>query len=975
MSSPCKTAQERERQLRQACDVLERRVRAGESYRTEDCLAAHPELAADSDATLELLYFEYVLREELGEELSAQDWYCRFPEQQVSLEKILQIHHGVCDRSGPSGLAAALATLTPEQTLVQPKSPGVRRLGKYELLEELGRGSMGVVYKAREPALDRLVALKVVLAGPHAGPDQLVRVHREARAIARLQHPNIVQIHEIGEDDGRPFLCMEYVDGLGLDRLLARWNAQASLGLTPLAAAQLLESLAHAVHHAHQQGIIHRDLKPANILLASGGVVSGESKTPAAYASPLTTHYSPLTPKITDFGLAKFLDSSADATQGGHLVGTPSFMAPEQAGGRSNEAGPTVDVYALGGILYQLLTGRPPFQAPTVQETLELVRSAEPTPPRQLQPNLPRDLQTICLKCLAKEPSSRYASAQELAEDLRRFLAGEPIRARPATVTDRLGKWVKRRPVVAGLLTALFLAVVGGGMGIIWQWQRAEQNAADADRNARKFKQERDKAVEERGRAERHLKSARESIDELAKLGDQLYLQPQMTRTGKTLLEKVLAFYQEVLKDESTDPVVRLGTAQVCGHVAGIRHTLGQWDLAIEAFEQESTLLEGLLKEAPENVLYRQRLAQSVRRRANVLRDVGKTLQARAAYQEAASLGEQILATAPANPTYQAGLANTVFNMTTVFSQKEHAPEVQRLFQRAIDLIQSALKTNPQDAGWQSELALYLEGLGLFHWQAGQGAQAEATFRAGIEIQERLQKLGQLNRETQRYLGRAYSSLGMIVAGRGRFVEAEKIYDQAADLLGRLVKEYPDDMHRRYELVRTRTGQGALQEKLGKYHEAAKYYREAVQLHPDSATANNSLAWFLTTCPELSFRDAREAVRLAKKAVAADPQSRDCWNTLGVAHYRDGDYKAAVGTLEKAVTLRSGNEGYDWFFLAMARWKLGDRDEARRWLAKGVQWAQENEPKNEELHRFQEEAQALLNDSPTPIPPSQTPDQ
>jgi tetratricopeptide (TPR) repeat protein len=490
-------------------------------------------------------------------------------------------------------------------------------------------------------------------------------------------------------------------------------------------------------------------------------------------------------------------------------------MAPEQADGRSNEAGPTVDVYALGGILYQLLTGRPPFQAPTVQETLELVRSAEPTPPRQLQPNLPRDLQTICLKCLAKEPSSRYASAQELAEDLRRFLAGEPIRAHPATFTDRLGKWVNRRPVVAGLLAALFLAVVGGAMGIIWQWQRAEQNAGVAERNARDFKQERDKAVEERGRAERHLKSARESIDELAKLGDQLYTQPQMTRTGRTLLEKVLAFYQEVLKDESTDPVVRLGTAQICGYVAGIRHTLGQWDLAIEAFEQENTLLEGLLREEPEKMLYRQRLAQSLRRRANVLRDVGKTLEARAAYQDAARLGEEILATAPANATYQSGLANTLFNMTTVFSPREDAPEVQRLFQRAIDLIQSALKTSP-NAGWQNELALYLEGLGLFYWQAGQGAQAETTFRAGIEIRERLHKLGQLNRVTVRYLGRAYSSLGMIVAGRGRFAEAEKLYDQAADFLGRLVKEYPDDMPRRYDLVRTRTGQGALQERLGK---------------------------------------------------------------------------------------------------------------------------------------------------------------
>src|SRR5262249_54171657 len=209
-----------------------------------------PELAADADATLELLYFEYVLREELGQAPSAADWYRRFPEQEAPLRKILQIHHGTSAGSASGGPCASCDTLTPLQTVAQPTAPAPRRLSKYVLLEELGRGSMGVVYKAREPALDRMVALKVILAGVHAGSDQLARVHREGRAIARLQHPNIVQIHEIGEDDGRPFLCMEYVNGPGLDWLLARWNGQGSLGLTPQAAARLLEALARAVHYA-----------------------------------------------------------------------------------------------------------------------------------------------------------------------------------------------------------------------------------------------------------------------------------------------------------------------------------------------------------------------------------------------------------------------------------------------------------------------------------------------------------------------------------------------------------------------------------------------------------------------------------------------------------------------------------------------------------------------------------------------------
>jgi eukaryotic-like serine/threonine-protein kinase len=980
MLTRCKTEKELERQVRQACDELETHLRAGQSYRTEDCLAAYPELAADNDSILEILYFEYVVREEMGEALSAEDWYRRFPEQQIPLKKIFQIHHDACGLS--SSGAASLQTLTPLQFVAQQRAFVQRRLGKYEILEELGRGSMGVVYKARELALDRMVALKVIVAGPHASLDQLVRIRREARAIARLQHPNIVQIHEIGDDEGRPFLCMEYVDGPGLDRLLARWNEQGSLGLTPQGAARLLESVARAVHYAHQQGIIHRDLKPANILLQKSEVTSQRSEVRSQRSGGRSSDLCPLTsdlwssdlcPKIADFGLAKFLDSSADTTQTGHLIGTPSFMAPEQADGRTDDVGPSMDIYALGVILYQLLTGRPPFQAATVQETLELVRTAEPPPPRQLQPYLPRDLQTICLKCLAKEPGSRYSSALELAEDLRRFLAGESIRARPAMLTDRLSKWVKRRPVVAGLLAALFLAIAGGGTGIIWQWWRAEHNAADAELNARNFKNERDKAVEERGRAERHLKRARESIDELAKLSDKLWLHPQMNKTGKTLLEKVLTFYQAVLKDESTDPVVRLRTAQVYGKVAYFRHTVGQLDKAVEAFQQQSSLLEGLLGEEPNDSQYRLRLIESLSSRAHVLRDMGKTEQARQAYRRAAKLEEQASAAAPADPARQASLANILLNYATVLSPGGDAQQIERLLQRAMELTRSALRTDPDSKWYKHNLALCLEGQATAYRNKGQRAQAEEAARASVEIWEQLRKRGQLDRWTERYLGRGYSGLGLIVAGRGRFAEAEKLYGQAAEILGRMVKDYPDGAPWRGDLVCTRACQARLQEQLGYYDKAVERYRQGLQLDPKGAHANNCLAWFLATCSEPSARNSREAVRLAKKAVAAAPEDADSRNTLGVAQYRDGDFEAAVETLNKSMTLRPGGDAHDWFFLAMAYWKLGDREEARRWLAKGVQSLQKDETQDEELRRFQAEAQALLKGSAIPVQVSKSP--
>jgi serine/threonine-protein kinase len=283
----------------------------------------------------------------------------------------------------------------------------------YEIVGTLGRGGMGVVYKARQTKLDRLVALKMVLTQGAASPAERRRFRAEAEATARLSHPNIVQIHELGEHDGCPYFALELVEGGSLaDRLDG----------TPLPArraAELVLVLAGAVRHAHERGVLHRDLKPANVLLGADG-----------------------TPKIADFGVARRLDVDGGQTQTGAVVGTPSYMAPEQAEGRVHDLGPATDVYALGAILYECLTGRPPFKGPSVLETLEQVRTHEPARPAALQPRLPRDLETICLKCLEKDPRHRYASAEALAEDLRRFLEGEPITAHSQTLLEQLTRTI-----------------------------------------------------------------------------------------------------------------------------------------------------------------------------------------------------------------------------------------------------------------------------------------------------------------------------------------------------------------------------------------------------------------------------------------------------------------------------------------------------------------------------------------------------
>jgi WD40 repeat protein/serine/threonine protein kinase len=302
----------------------------------------------------------------------------------------------------------------------------------YEILGELGRGGMGVVYKAQQSALGRIVALKMILL---AGKDACERFRIEAEAVARLQHPNIVQVFEVEENNGLPYMSLEFCTGGSLaDKLDGTpWE--------PKAAAQLVETLARAMEAAHQAKVIHRDLKPANVLLTAAGE-----------------------PKVTDFGLAKKLDVPHGQTQTGAVMGTPSYMAPEQASG-SKDIGPAADVYALGAILYELLTGRPPFKAATALDTILQVVSDEPVPPRRLQSKVPRDLETICLKCLQKQPARRYASAAALADDLRRFRVGEPIQGRPVSPVERGWRWCRRNPVTASLSAALLILLVAVAVG------------------------------------------------------------------------------------------------------------------------------------------------------------------------------------------------------------------------------------------------------------------------------------------------------------------------------------------------------------------------------------------------------------------------------------------------------------------------------------------------------------------------------
>jgi hypothetical protein len=417
------------------CAEQRRRWRQGDRVPATAYLERHPGLARADDYAVELVYNEVLLREEHGETPALDEYLRQFPQWAPQLRRLFEVHAAMAASSviaahetGPAPRAAPAVG-----PAAWPDVPG------YEILGELGRGGMGVVYRARHVGLQRLVALKMIRAGGQAEPEDLLRFRREAEAVARLQHPNVVQIYDVGEHGGLPYFSLEYVAGGSLAGRLDGTPVPAGR------AAELVRTLAQAMQAAHDRGIVHRDLKPGNVLLTADG-----------------------TPKVADFGLAKQLDGGHSQTQSGSLLGTPGYMAPEQAAGRRRAVGPASDVHALGAILYELLTGRPPFQGESLLETLQQVQYQEPVPPRRLQPAVPRDLEAISLKCLEKVPEARYASAAALAADLQRFLDGKPVHARPTGSLKHAWLWCRRPERVrdAGVFAVLVGLVFGLWLGL-----------------------------------------------------------------------------------------------------------------------------------------------------------------------------------------------------------------------------------------------------------------------------------------------------------------------------------------------------------------------------------------------------------------------------------------------------------------------------------------------------------------------------
>jgi serine/threonine protein kinase len=473
----------------------------------------------------------------------------------------------------------------------------------YQVIRELGRGAMGVVYLASQEGLNRSVALKMVLSGVHASEVEKSRFLAEAEALAAIRHPGVVQVYDFGTQDGRPFFALEYLPG---GSLAQRLNG------TPLPAQQtatILSKLALAIQAAHDSAVIHRDLKPANVLFDQLDE-----------------------PKITDFGLARRGDSDSGLTQTGAVLGTPSYMSPEQAEGRKS-VGQAADVYSLGAILYECLTGRPPFRAATILETIQQVRDQEPLAPAKLNPSVPRDLETICLKCLSKAPSKRYPSAAELSADLERYQRNEPIQARPISFVDRGRHWLKRNPMF-GAIAGLVL----GGIGLVIGLQASANARLHTERdNARNAEQV---ATEQRALSQARLRKAVEAIDKmLVRVSSERWAtRPELQSERSQVLEDAVAFYAGLTDEDSKDILVRKESAAAYTRLAGTYLLANELAKSEVAVEKAILLYEGLQKEDAKDASYPGSLSELLTMRGNISAIRAKFDDAIKDYAQAVSL-------------------------------------------------------------------------------------------------------------------------------------------------------------------------------------------------------------------------------------------------------------------------------------------------------------------------------------------------
>jgi tetratricopeptide (TPR) repeat protein/tRNA A-37 threonylcarbamoyl transferase component Bud32 len=775
--------------------------------------------------------------------------------------------------------------------LIAPESAGPSGLpvvAGYEILTVLGRGGMSLVYQARELKSGRMVALKMILGGAQARTRDLARFRMEAEAVSRLSHPRIVQILEVGEHGGWAYFALEYVPGGSLARQLAG-RPQAAIP-----SARLVEAVARAMAYAHERGIVHRDLKPANILLTAEG-----------------------TPKVSDFGLAKRLDfepensRSPGGTHAGDVLGTPSYMAPEQTFGRPEMVGPAVDVYALGAILYECLTGRPPFQGATTLDTLLQVRGDEPVPPRRLVPSVPRDLDTICQKCLQKEPRRRYPSASALADDLQRFLDHKAITAQPVGAIERAVRWARRRKAIAALLGVSTIAVLSLlALGAWHQFRlqsvntelRTERDAANELRDEAEKKEA--EARQQRQEAEDQFRNALSAVKQMlvrvSEEDDRLAHEPRMELVRRKLLEDALRFYQGFLKERPNDPEVRWEMASTYLRLADMQRRLGQHAAAEESYRAAIALFQALAGEFPKEPGYRYGLAGCYTNLGNLLANSPRQQEAERAFQRAREIQEALVSEDAGSAKYRSALAGTDHNLATLLGMARRIPEAEQALRRALENRRRLAQEAPQEPLYRRDLARTLHNLAGVLELAGRASDAESTQRQALEVQQRLVEEFPRDPAYRLELAGSRNGLANMLDTAGRSADAEAEYHRAIALQQRLAEEFPRVPGYRQELARSLNNFAMLLDR-DRPQEAEQNYRRSLDLRQrlveetpgmpailsEHGRTSASLAALLLkqSRPAEARNFAEQAVRYQEEAQKLVPRHAPFGRALG-QHYR-----------------------------------------------------------------------------------------
>jgi serine/threonine protein kinase/predicted Zn-dependent protease len=1020
-----------------------------------------------------------------------------------------------------------------------PPNPALGQLGDFGLVREIGRGGMGIVYEAVQISLHRRVALKVLPFAAALDAKQLQRFKNEALAAAGLHHPHIVPIHAVGSERGVHYYAMQLIEGKSLADAIIELRAQKSskenrgypiedrgsktenrgsekttaistfddqVGandtppdarrssiidpqsssihprssvLLPASSlyrqvAQLGIQAADALGHAHRLGIIHRDIKPANLILDDDGKLW-----------------------VTDFGLA-LVQSNMELTASGDMLGTLRYMSPEQASAKRGLIDQRTDIYSLGATLYELLTLQPAFPEKDRHQLLAQIATEEPRPPRRLNPAIPKDLETIVLKSMAKSPPDRYTTAEELAEDLKRFLDDRPIQATRPSVAERALKWCRRHKALVASSTLLALGGVILAAVLFYDGKRRDYEAE----------------IEKQNRELQEQRRILDNLDTFYVAFHELFVQPALDRIKKSrepkqqredreLLRKLVAHFQRIANLNSAVPLTWHTTAVLWLNLGDISQALGETAEAKDAYKKAIDLLEALAAENPREPKYRGHLAQGRNKLGSlywtnsdlelaeqtlgletrdleravqdfaglpdfrnelanshinlgmlllvtgqsqraeeilhqneqvleeltttfpcqpiyqktlsdnhgrlgwVFRDTGRLKEAEESYTKARLILDRLHTSQPKEAEYTAVLANVTYNLGILYRELDRLPDSESAYQSSIALSKSLVTDFPRMPDYELELANEKHQLGLTLYKMKRFGEAEDDYRQAKEILERLVHDFPAKQKYQEELAYCSNNFALLLENTGKAPEAEEAYTHAASLLEDLAKRFPAYLDYQSDLGSAWYSQARLLANRHENEKACQLLRQAidhqivaVQYNPrnphyaaplwpeyqlllqlllrdhklEDAKAVlqqapekcknlplilNNLAWFMVCQPQPPAGDLELGLRLAKQATEKLPKNGGLWNTLGVAHYRVGNWQDAIDAIQKSLDLRKGGDSYDFFFLAMAHWQLGAKEQAQDWYKKAMAAMPKN--KNQELGRIQEEAAKLLN--------------